>query len=576
MPDPISRSSFVGRARGDAACRSGPGATRVPVGLGPPVIALQRHSVSDRPCGRPCAAAQTPDRFRSNTAEQSGRTRRGARRCGLAGAAVLTLSVDAASAQPDLRLIDAVRGQQAAVVADLLETAGGPDVNAAQPDGATALHWAAYRDDLETAGRLVAADADAGAANDLGVTPLALACGNASPGMVRLLLAAGADPRADVETGETVLMACARTGSVEAVRHLLEAGADVNARELHEHQTALMWAAAQGHAEVVQLLIDRGADVGARSRARRLVISRRLQSDLRYGELGRNYGTDAEETQVGGFTPLLFAARNGDAETARRLLDAGADVNDRAPDGAGALVVAAHSGHRELALTLLERGADPNASAAGYTALHAAVLTGDLAAVEALLAAGASPDAQVTLATRVTRNGQVLMLGEHLLGATPLALAAKYTEVGILEALARAGADTRLPLKNGWTPLMLAAGAGWRYAVWDRRDRALAKAPAFQAQMYDEDGTLAAVRFLLDRGARVNAADEAGNTALHHVVDKGFGRVIELLVEHGADLQIANRRGQTPRAVAARGRTGNVEAAPATVALLDALGAVGR
>ena len=557
MPDPISRSSFVGRARGAVARRcglavaaTGPGATRPTAG------GVHPRNSADRQPG----AARVP--------------------IGLAASAVLMLSVTAASAQsPDLRLIDAVRGQQAAVVADLLETAGGSDVNAAQPDGATALHWAAYRDDLETAGRLVTAGAAAGAANDLGVTPLTLACGNASPGMVRLLLAAGADPDAAVETGETVLMACARTGNVEAVRHLLEAGADVGARELHEHQTALMWAAAQGHPEVVQLLIDRGADVGARSRARRLVISRRLQGDLRYGSSGRNYGTDTEGTQVGGFTPLLFAARNGDAETARRLLDAGADVNDRAPDGVAALVVAAHSGHRELVLTLLERGADPNASAAGYTALHAAVLTGDLAAVEALLAAGASPDAQVTLATRVTRNGQVLMLGEHLLGATPLALAAKYTEVGILEALARAGADVRLPLKSGRTPLMLAAGAGWRYAAWDRRERLLAKTPAFQAQMYDEDGTLAAVRVLLDRGARVNAADRGGNTALHHVVSKGFGRVVELLVERGADLEIANRSGLTPRALAirlARNRTGNVEAAPAIVALLDALGAVGR
>ena len=485
----------------------------------------------------------------------------------------------AASAQspdPDLRLIDAVRRQQAAAIAALLETAGrpgGPDVNAAQPDGATALHWAAYRDDFETARRLAEAGADAGAANDLGVTPLALACGNASPGMVGLLLGAGADAGAAVETGETVLMACARTGNVEAVRRLLDAGADVDARELLEHQTALMWAVAQRHPEVVQLLIDRGADVGARSRTRRLVISRRLQSDLRYGELGRSYGTDADETQVGGFTPLLFAARNGDAEVARRLLDAGADVDDRAPDGASALVVAAHGGRRDLVLTLLERGANPNASAAGYTALHAAVMTGDLAVVEALLAAGASPDAQVTLATRVTRNGQVLMLGEHLLGATPFALAAKFTEVDILRALAGAGADVRLPLRNGWTPLMLASGAGWRYAVWDRRDRAVAKAPAFQAQMYDEDGTLATVRFLLDRGARVDAVDEAGNAALHHVVDKGFGRVVELLVERGADLQLANRRGQTPRAIVARGRTGNVEAAPATVALLDALAA---
>ena len=488
----------------------------------------------------------------------------------------LVLAVAGASAQsPGLRLIDAVERQQAPAVAALLDAAGGSDetdVNAARPDGATALHWAAYHDDLETARRLTVAGADAGAANDLGVTPLALACENGSAGMVRLLLAAGADPNAAVETGETVLMTCARTGNVEAVRRLVDAGAGVNARESLEQQTALMWAAAQRHPEVVQLLIDHGADVGARSRVRRLVISRRLQSELRYGELGRSYGTDAEETQVGGFTPLLFAARHGDVAVAHRLLDAGAWVNDTAPDGASALVVAAHGGHRDLVFTLLERGANPNASAAGYTALHAAVLTGDLAVVEALLARGASPNAQVTLATKVTRNGQVLMLGEHLLGATPLALAAKFTETDIMRTLAGAGADVRLSLKNGQTPLMLAAGAGWRYAVWDRRERTLHKTPAFQAQMYDEAGTRDAMRFLLDRGASVNAVDEDGNTALHYVVDKGFDGVVELLVGHGADLDVVNRRGQTPYAIVARGRTGNIEAAPATVRLLESLG----
>ena len=495
---------------------------------------------------------------------------------GLLAASGLALAVAAASAQgPDLRLIDAVKGQQAAEIAALLNAVDEPhgvDVNAARPDGATALHWAAYHDDLETARRLAGAGADAAAANDLGVTPLALACGNGSPGMVRLLLAAGADPDAAVETGETALMTCARTGSVEAVRRLLDAGADVNARESLEQQTALMWAAARRHPDVVQLLIDGGADVAARSRARRLVISRRLQSELHYGELGRNYGTDAEETQVGGFTPLLFAARHGDVAVARRLLDAGADVNDTAPDGASALVVAAHGGHRELVFALLERGANPNASAAGYAALHAAVLTGDLAVVSALLARGASPNPQVTLATKVTRNGQVLMLGEHLLGATPLALAAKFTETEIMQALVGADADVRLPLKNGWTPLMLAAGAGWRYAVWDRRERTLHKTPAFQAQMYDEAGTRDAVRFLLDRGATVNAVDEDGNSALHYVVDKGFDSVVELLVGHGADLDIVNQRGQTPYAIVARGRTGNVEAAPATARLLESLG----
>ncbi len=484
---------------------------------------------------------------------------------------VMVMAAVGLSAQePDLRLIDAVRAERSEVVAALLADT---DVNVAQADGATALHWAAHLDDETLAARLVTAGADAGAVNDLGVSPLILACENANPAMVELLLGAGADPNAALGTGETVLMSCARTGSASAVRALLMAGADVNAREQADDQTALMWAAAQSHPAIVRLLIEQGADVAARSRERRQVISRRLQSELKYGELGRNYGTDAEETRVGGFTPLLFAVRQGDVESARLLLAAGADVNDRAPDGASALVVAAHSGHGALATFLLEQGANPDAAAAGYTALHAAVLTGDLAVVEALLAHGARPNAQVTLATKVTRNGQVLMLGEHLLGATPFALAAKFTEVEIMEALAVGGADAKLPLKNGWTPLMLASGASWRYAVWDRRDRALAKSPAFQAQMYDEASTLAAVTLVADQGVDLDAVDEDGSTALHHVVDKGFDTVVGLLIDRGADFAVANRRGQTPLAIVARGRTGNVQAAPATADLLRSRGA---
>jgi ankyrin repeat protein len=235
--------------------------------------------------------------------------------------------------------------------------------------------------------------------------------------------------------------------------------------------------------------------------------------------------------------------------------------------------VAVHSDHRALALFLLEQGANPDAASPGYTALHAAVLTGDLVVVEALLAHGARPDAQVTLATKVTRNGQVLMIGEHLLGATPFALAAKFTEVELMRVLAAAGADAKLPLKNGWTPLMLAAGASWRYGVWDRRDRALAKAPAFQAQMYDEATTLVAVTVVADLGVDLDAVDADGSTALHHVVDKGFDAVVQRLVDRGADLAAANSRGQTPLSIAERGLTGNVEAAAATTALLRSLGA---
>jgi ankyrin repeat protein len=473
-------------------------------------------------------------------------------------------------AQSGDRLIEAVRSGRAEAVSSLLTEM---DVNATQADGATALHWAAYRDDLATARLLLDAGANASAVNELGVAPLMLACENANPAMVERLLESGADANAAVGTGETVLMSCARTGSVDAVGALLAAGADVNAAEKTENQTALMWAAATRHPDVIRLLLDHGADVSGRSSDRRLVISRRLQSELKYGELGRSYGTDAEETSIGGFTPLLFAARHGDIDAARLLLAAGANVNDSAPDGASVLVVATHSGHGTLARHLLDLGANPNAATVGYTALHAAVLTGDLDLVETLLAHGARPDAQVTLATRVTRNGQVLMLGEHMLGATPFALAAKFAEAGIMRALAAAGADARLPLKNGWTPVMLAASASWRYAVWDRRDRALAKAPAFQAQMYDEDGTLAAVRLAVESGGDVNDVDEDGNTALHHVVDKGFDRVVEFLATRGADLDAMNNRGQTPLAIVARGRTGNTVAAPVTADLLRGLGA---
>ena len=489
----------------------------------------------------------------------------------LAAAAFLAFgAVDASAQTLDLRLIEAVRLQDSEAVERLLHASA--DVDAPQADGATALHWAVYLDDLETARLLLDAGADAGVANTHGVVPLTLACTNANAAMVDLLLAAGADAGAAVGTGETVLMSCARTGNGEAVAALLAYGADMDAAESTENQTALMWAVAQRHPAVVQVLLDKGADVHRRSRVRRFVISRRLQSNLRYGELGRRYGTDAEETDLGGYTALLFAARQGAVDSARLLLAAGANVNDTAPDGRSALLVAAHSGHRELVEFLLAGGANPNASAAGYTALHAAVLQDDQGMLDALLASGARPDAQVTEATRVTRNGQVLMIGEHLLGATPFALAAKFAEADMMRALLGAGADGVLPLRNGWTPLMLASGASWRYGVWDRRERTLHRDFAFQAEHADEEGTLDAVRVAIDAGGDVNALDETGSTALHYIVDKGFPRVIELLIEHGAGLNVVNYRGQTPLAVVRRGR-GNLEAAPTTEALLLALGA---
>ena len=492
---------------------------------------------------------------------------------GVAGAQESLPASTGADVTADLRLVDATKRADRGAALRLLGADQDLDVDQRQPDGATALHWAVYHDDRDLVERLLAAGAAPGPANDHGVTPVQLACDNAAGPVVEALLDAGADADTAVRTGETPLMTCARTGTRDGVVALLEHGAAVDARESVEDQTALMWAVARRHAEVVEVLLAHGADVTARSRARRQVISRRLQSELRYGELGRRYGTDAEETRAGGYTPMLFAARVGDVASARLLQEAGASVNDTAPDGASALLIATHSGHRALATWLLQAGANPNASAVGYAPLHAAVLTGDARLVATLLEHGARPDAQVTLATRVTRNGQVLMLGEHLLGATPFALAAKFAEPEIMRLLADHGADTVLPLKNGWTPLMLASGASWRYGVWDRRDRAVAKHPDFQAEHYDEDRALAAVTRAVEGGADVRAVDGAGATALHYAVDKGFDAVVSYLVAQGADLDAVDARGQTPLAIVERGRSGNTEAAPRTAELLRSLSA---
>ena len=441
---------------------------------------------------------------------------------------------EAAVEAADGRLKEAVRSRDHAALRALIEQ--GVDPSAAEGDGATPLHWAVRWDDAEAADVLLDAGAAVDAANDYGVTPLSLACINRNAAMVERLVAAGADPRAATSMGETVLMTCARTGSAGGVAALLAAGAsNVNARETSRDQTALMWAAAQGHPEVVRLLLAHGADVGARARTRSLLVS-----------LGGSGTEGAADLPLGGFTPLLFAARAGSVESARLLLDAGADVNETAPDGASPLVVASFSGHGELAAFLLRRGAEPNAAGAGYAALHTAVLRADARLVRTLLAHGADPDVQLTRGSRVPRATHWWVLPGSLAGATPFLLAAKYADVGIMRILAEAGADPLLPLRDGTTPLMMAAGARWSNGEIDRHDRRVPPEVA-EALHADERSNLAATRFALDLGADVGVRNEAGDTALHSAVYKAWPAVVQLLVEHGGDLDAANAAERTPR-----------------------------
>ena len=251
----------------------------------------------------------------------------------------------------DLPLVEAVKSRDTDAVRTLL--AEGVDVNAPQSDGATALHWAAYRDDVDTAALLIKAGANVNTANELGATPLWLAADNGSPTMIERLLDAGANPNVALPEGETPVMTASRTGNADAVRLLLAHGAAINVSEHSRGQTALMWAVAQGHHAVVATLLEHGADVAARSKARPRLMHADSTNASQYDQ--------GVMWNRGGFTPLLFAARHGDIDSARLLLRAGAEVNDTAPTGASALVVAAHSGHGAFAATLLDEGADPNA-----------------------------------------------------------------------------------------------------------------------------------------------------------------------------------------------------------------------
>lgn len=433
----------------------------------------------------------------------------------------------------ELRLIQAVRNGDAGLARELIGQ--GINVNAAQGDGAVALHWAARKNDLTLATLLIEAGAKASAANDNGATPLHLACMNRSAPMVELLLKAGADANAKLLNGETVLMTCAHTGDAPSVSALLAHSANVNEQESGHKQSALMWAAAQGHSDVVELLLKAGADFRARSLSYTQTV---------VGEETQRAGREALNYDVirGGSTPLLFAARNGDAASAKLLLEAGADANDELPDGTSALVLAAHSGHGDVGKLLLAQGADPNAVGVGYTALHAAVLKSEIDLVRALLEHGADPNIRMIKGTPMRRQTTDYNLPNTLIGITPYLLAARLVNADAMRVLVQGGADPKLTMPDGSTALMQAAGLDLR-----RGRNRLGIAPIdVGGEPETEEQILAAVKAAVEADGDVNRTNNEGNAALHGAVMNRYDSVIQFLAEHGADVNLRNALKQTP------------------------------
>ena len=442
-----------------------------------------------------------------------------------------------AAGNSDRQIVDAAKDRDWATVGSLLDQ--GVDADSPQGDGATALHWAAHWNDLPTANRLIEAGANVDAANALGATPLWVACASRNTGIVQRLLAAGADADRGLLAGETVLMRCTATGDPAAVEALIEHGADVDATEPENGQTALMWAAAHRQPEVARVLLAHGAAVDARTVTRVQFRGTGLRSTT--SPAGATY------FDAGGFTPLLFAARHGDIDSARLLLNAGADVDDTGADGNGALALAAMSGHPRLAEFLLARGANPNADGAGYSALHAAVLRADRSLVRMLLAWGADPNARLTRSTPVPRWTYEFVFTLREKGATPFLLATKYLEPELARMIAAAGADPLARTDDGTTALMAAVGHGLSRST-TRRSRLIAP-ELVSAQWSDEDLVLETVEAAVDAGAADTLREtiRAGETALHAAARYGFTSVVDYLVGLGADLDWETEDGTTPR-----------------------------
>ena len=571
------------------------------------------------------------------------------RRTGAGVVLAVGMSAWLAAATQNAPVADAAMNRDGAAVTALIKDAA--DVNAAQGDGMTALHWAAMTGDVEIARMLIYAGANVKASTRIGAyTPLYLASQQGNAEVIEALIQAGSDPKAGTPNGTTPLMVAAQAGKIDAVGVLIDGGADVNAKDGVRGQTPLMYAAAANRADVITLLAARGADVKIASKVTDLTSLTRESMGFggnpqvpgapapgqapaagapggRPGGPGGGPGAaGARAPQIpgvtrsfqlteliaahGGLTPLLYATRQGHAESVGALLTAGADVNEvSAGDGTPPLLMAIINGHFDIAQTLLDKGADPNrASANGVTPLygvlnvewapkalypqpraHMQQKIGYLDLMKNLVDKGADPNARIN--KKVWYSGYSFDLsGVDEIGASVFWRAAYASDVAAMRMLVAAGADPNVPTSKpaararfgdmidreikdvsglpevpiggpSVTPLHATTGVGYGEGF------------AANSHRFAPTGMMAAVKYLVEElAADVNAADHQGNTALHHAASRGDNEMILYLVSQGADVMAVDREGRTTVDMA-NGAVQRVQPYPETIALLEKLGA---
>lgn len=551
---------------------------------------------------------------------------------GLPAAACFAWALTAVLGAAATTVPDAAMTGDVAAVKALLKS--GADVNAAQGDGVTGLHWAARQGHEELASTLVVAGANVRATTRFGaITPLHLAAERGSAAIVSLLVKAGADVNARTTTGATALMFAAASGDVAAIAALIDGGADVNAQERDRLQTPLHYAAAAGRADAVKRLLAAGADKNAATKVMDLMALSangenpdgrnlaakaepaggarpRPASRPRTPGLERGYLFNEQVHTQGGMTALLFAARQGYADVAAVLLDAGVDVNQQKQgDGVSAMLAATVNGHFDLAKSLMDRGADPNLVAEnGVGPLYAAInlmwaprsgypqprahlnqRIGYLEFMRALLEKGADPNQRVNKKVWYS-NYNFDLSGVEETGSTAFWRAAYAADVDAMKLLMSFGADPQIPTVKppergefgdagrrtitdvsgvppvpvggpGIPVLLASAGVGYGEGF------------AGNSHRFAPGGMLAGVKFLIEVvGVDPNSRDHEGNNAVHHAAARGDLEMVQYLVSKGTDPLAVNREGQTTVDMA-NGPVQRVQPWPEVITYLEGLGA---